>query len=122
MCDYINRGFYLLGGIIIVASIILIMLRIAEAKDKKEPLNIWFPVITILILIASVCMSSIYTKKAIDTNISYFNNNKTLECSSGFKTVLVSKKRGWQKVKKDCFTKNDLVIRADNCSNIKLQN
>ncbi len=113
MFEYINPGFYILSGILIVGSLGTLVLT--EKKERKFTKST-FPIFVIFIAIAIPLGLSYQSKMKIKENIQFFSQNLPLECTDGFKTYIVSESRAWEIVKKDSFTKNDLIIRADSCS------
>ena len=113
MFEYINPGFYILSTILIVASLGILAL---EDKKERKSKKSTFPILVILFSIILPLGFSYINKMEIKENIKYFEDNLPLECSSGLKTYIISKDRKWEIVKKDSFTKNDLMIRADKCS------
>jgi len=113
MFEYINPGFYILSTILIVASLGILALDDKKGKESKKST---FPILIILFSVAFPLGFSYVNKIKIKENIKYFNQNLPLECTNAFKLYIVSKNRNWEIVKKDSFTKNDLIIRADNCN------
>lgn len=122
MYDYIDSSDYALSGMMIFASLILIMVisgkNYEENRGEKES---YIPLLLIFLSIAGPLTGSLMIKNSIDENLAYFKNAVTLECRSGLKSMLVSKKRGWEIVTKDSFSKNDIIIRADRCEIIELR-
>ncbi|MCD6433868.1 MAG: hypothetical protein J7L21_07485 [Sulfurimonas sp.] len=105
-----------MSGLVILISIVALVMHYNENVDKEEKHNIAiFPLLAIIFTVGFPLILSYETKVKIAENINYFKNNTPLECGSGFKLYIVSKDRDWQIVKKDSFTKNDLIIRADSC-------
>ncbi len=116
MFEYINQGFYLLSGIVIFISVIAMVMHYHENKNKEDRHNIAiFPLVMIIFAIGAPLYISYQNKVLIDENMRLFKIGHALECGNGFKLLIVSKDRDWEIIKKDSFTKNDLIIRADSC-------
>jgi len=116
MFEYINQGFYLLSGLVVFISVLALVMHYSENVNKEDNHNIAiFPLLGIIFAVGAPLFLSYESKVKIDENIKYFKKNITLECGSGFKLYIVSKDRDWEIVKKDSFTKSDLLIRADGC-------
>ncbi len=116
MFEYINQGFYLLSGMIVIISVMTLVENYNRNVEKVEKDAITFLSIFMIIFAVGVPIIPAYVSKVKnDENINYFKKNFTLECRSGFKLYVVSKDRDWEIIKKNSFTKSDLLIRADGC-------
>jgi cytochrome b subunit of formate dehydrogenase len=116
MFDYINIGFMFLSGIILFMAFILFLIQIGKSVEANIPYKVnKFMIVAILFAIGAPLYNGYNTKAKIEGNIKYFNKNIQLECFSGFALHLVSVKSNW-KLNGDFFEKEDLLIRADKCT------
>ena len=119
MFEYINPGFYILSGILILMSLILIGFNAIENQRnhsvKEFPsFGVWILVLAII----SPLLVSLNTKSNINENTDAFKQNKFMECHTLADSYLVSQENGW-KLFEDSFTKDSLSIRADKCERVE---
>ncbi len=115
MFEYINPGFYILSGVLL--SMALMLIGFNRKRNKHTYPKKSFPIFGIAILliaIATPLLLSYNTKSTIDENIEIFKQDQHLECNTLTDSYLVSVVNGWN-IFQDSFTKNDLLIRADQC-------
>lgn len=119
MFEYINPGFYLLSGILVVMALLLIV--VSSGKTYSENTKAKIPIFPILIIIFSIGVpiyDGVSKKNAITQNMKLFTELRVLKCSTFSTSYLVSKSNAWDKYH-DGFTKDSLFIRADHCNEEK---
>lgn len=115
MIEYINPGFILLGGLLLLMVFLVTILVAGDAykKHKKSyALPIGFTVMALLV--AFILYDGYSTKSTIDHNIALFQKAKELECSTLTTSYLVSKQTGWR-LRKEAFSKDSLLLDAKYC-------
>jgi hypothetical protein len=118
MFEYINPGFYITSGIILFATLLIMVLGSGKAQSEGKKQKIpYFPILAIIFAIGVPLYNSMSTKEAIIENTKSFNSGNILKCSTFTTQYLVSKENGWS-VFEDGFTKDSVLIRADGCSRV----
>ena len=122
LIEYTDKGIFFLSAILIFVAIIISISELAsnqEKGEKKKSSRIWALVITIF-SISVILFNSYYNYLIIKENISYFEGDTYLKCSSGCNNYLVSKSRGWQRRDK-YFINNNYILYAFYCEISKVQ-
>lgn len=119
MFEYINPGFYLLSGLIVLGLFVLMIITAGKEINEGKKLSIpYVPMIIIIVSIGLPIQSGISTRDTINTNIQFFQGEELLKCSTFGSSYLVSKENGWV-LFDDGFTKESILIRADNCKRVE---
>jgi len=117
--EYINSGYILLSVIMIFMLFLVLILVLGKSQaEGKKPKGLLWIYLGIIVSIIIPLSDGYTTKKTIDNNIEMFNSNNELRCSIGFNKYRVAKRRGWE-LKKESFSKNDLLVDAQYCEEEK---
>jgi len=118
MFEYINPGFYILSGIIILITLLSATLDSQKAEPEgKQPKKKTYEIFVITFVVGAPLIASLITKNNIDENIHYFQNNASLKCSSISNSYIISRSSGWS-LFDDGFIQESVFIRADKCSKV----
>ena len=115
MIEYINPGFILLGGLVLLMIFLTTILAAGDAykeHKKSHALSIGFTVMALLVVF--ILYDGYSTKSNIDHNIVLFQKGKELECSTLTTSYLVSKQTGWR-LRKEAFSKDSLLLDVKYC-------
>jgi len=120
MYEYMNPGFIFLTGLLLFLLLMTILVMKGKSLEKgvafKHPYIIYF---FALVSVVIVYWDGVSTKEKVLSNISIFNGDSELRCSTIGKSYLVSKPKGWYLLDKRSLTDGNLILSIEMCKEEK---